>query len=252
MNQTLNKVMLWSSRNATSIFKWVAVGGTITNTVVSARQGIKAHELLEKKRSVLNRELTKKETVKAVWKQYIPVVALNALTIGCIIGGDKTHLKRNAALSAAYTLSQTALTDFKNKTIERIGEKKTQQIADDIIKDKIEKDPVSNKEVYISGKGETLFYDTLSGRYFTQDIEAVRKAINELNRDLIDDMYISLNDFYYSVGLKGTELGSSLGWNVNTDGLIDISFVAQKAEDERPCLALVYTVSPRYNYGDLQ
>ena len=33
------------------------------------------------------------------------------------------------------------------------------------------------------------------------DIEKIKKAECELNRQMRDEMYISLNDFYYEIGL---------------------------------------------------
>ena len=117
--------------------------------------------------------------------------------------------------------------DFKKAAF---GEKKERGVRDAIAKDKIDKNPVSNSEVYITKKGDTLCYDTISGRYFKSDIDKIKKIENELNRRLISEMYISLNEFYYELGLQCTKTGNDLGWNVG-EGLIDIRFSAQISED---------------------
>ena len=39
-----------------------------------------------------------------------------------------------------------------------------------------------------------------------------------------DRMYISLNDFYYEIGLDNIKLGDELGWNID-DGYIDLSLI---------------------------
>ena len=67
---------------------------------------------------------------------------------------------------------------------------------------------------------------------------------------MLSEMYISLNELYYELGLRCTEQGNELGFNIN-DGLIDIDFSAILSDDERPCVVLSYRVAPRYGYGDL-
>ena len=99
-------------------------------------------------------------------------------------------------------------------------------------------------------KGNTLCYDSISGRYFKSDIEKIKKAENELNKKMLNEMYLSLNEFYDELGLRPTSLGNELGWNID-DGLIDIHFSSQLSEDDQPCLVLDYCVAPRYGYERL-
>lgn len=97
----------------------------------------------------------------------------------------------------------------------------------------------------------TLCYDAVSGRYFKGDIEKIKKAECELNRQMRDEMYISLNDFYYEIGLDNIKLGDELGWNID-DGYIDLSFSSQLASDGTPCLVIDYTIAPRYDFRNLR
>ena len=67
---------------------------------------------------------------------------------------------------------------------------------------------------------------------------------------MITDMYVSLNDFYYEIGLQEIKLGDNLGWSVNK-GLIDINIDPphyQQAENGEPCIVLDYIVPPYYEY----
>jgi hypothetical protein len=61
-------------------------------------------------------------------------------------------------------------------------------------------------------------------------------------------MYVSLNDFYYEIGLRSTAMGDDLGWNIDK-GLIELGFSTQLSEDGSPCLVVDYQVAPMYNYG---
>ena len=52
-----------------------------------------------------------------------------------------------------------------------------------------------------------------------------------------DEMYISLNEFYYAIGLDGIKVGEDLGWNIDT-GYIELDFSSQLAKDDTPCLVI--------------
>lgn len=195
------------------------------------------------------KSLSFKEKISLTWKCYVPTAIMGVLTIGCIIGANSINLRRNAALASVYSITETALKEYQAKVVETLGEAKAKKIKDDIAKDRVQNNPVNNKEVIITGKGEMLCYDPISGRYFKNDIEKIRKAQNDLNRDLLADMCISLNDIYYGIGLPETKIGDDLGWYIN-DGLIEFDFSSQLTENGEPCLVLGYKVDPRYNYRD--
>ena len=231
---------------------FTAVGLAIAATPKAMRaiEAEKVRKVEESEEKVVYPTLTKGEVVKVSWKYYIPTAITVSLSAACIIGSTSVNARRNAALAAAYTLSDTALKEYQNKVVETIGEKKEQVVRDAIAKDKIEKNPVSTKEVIITEKGNTLCYDAISGRYFRSDIEKLKKATNELNRRMLNDMYISLNEFYYEIGLSGTKIGEDLGWNVDK-GLIDLHFSAQVADDGNPCLVIEFEVAPKYNFSKI-
>lgn len=236
------------TKHSPEILTGIGITGMITTTVLAVRATPKALILIEERKDEANVDkLTPVETVKAAWTCYIPAAITGGLSIICLIGASSVNARRNAALATAYTLSESALKEYQEKVVEQIGEKKEQAVRDAIAKDKLEQDPVTNREVIITEKGDTLCYDALSGRYFKSDIDKIKKAVNEINKNLLGDDYISLNDFYYELGLDNTKLGDELGWNVN-DGLIDLNFSSQLASDGTPCLVINYQVAPKYDY----
>ena len=229
----------------------IGIAGMIGTTINAVRTTPKAVRLIEQKKKELKKDkLSPVETIKATWTCYLPSVISGTLSVACILGGNSINARRNAALATAYTLSETAFKEYKEKVVETIGEKQEHVIRDAVVKEHVEKDPVASKEVFITGKGKTLFYDMLSGRYFESDIEQVRRSVNDMNHRLMSEMYLSLNDFYYEIGLKPTVLGNELGWNVS-EGLIEPNYSPQIADDGRPCIAIDYCVAPRYNFSQL-
>ena len=235
----------------------LGIAGMISTTVLAVRATPKALRLIEDKKEELENEaehsiekLPTTEVVKACWKCYIPATITGTVSIACLIGANSINTKRNMALATAYALSETALKDYREKVVETIGEKKEQAVRDAVAKEKLERDPVRNKEIIVTEKGNTRCYDVVSGRYFTSDIDKLKKIENSLNRRMRDEMYISLNDFYYEVGLKGTKIGDDIGWNID-NGYIDFEFSSQLDDSGTPCLVVDYRVAPRYDYRRL-
>lgn len=244
-------------KHSPEILTGVGIAGMISTTVLAVKATPKAMVLIEERNKLELEEdedfykLGVVETVKVAWKPYIPAVLLGVASTACLISANTVSAKRTAALATAYKLSEAALTEYKEKVVETIGEKKAKTIKENIVKGKIEKDPVSNKEVIITGSGETLCYDVMSGRYFKSDIDKLRKAENIINRTITYDMYASLNEFYCEVGLKPTKQGDDLGWNMD-DGLLELDFGSALADDGTPCVVIDYSIAPRYNYSKLQ
>ena len=238
-------------KHSPEILTGIGIAGMITTTVMAVRATPKALILIEERKEEIGAEkLEAMDMVKTTWACYIPAAITGTLSVACLIGASSVNARRNAALATAYTLSESALKDYQGKVIEMFGEKKNEAVKDAVAKDKIEKNPVVTREVIITEKGNTLCYDAISGRYFKSDIEKIKKAECELNRQMLDDMYVSLNDFYYEIGLDSVKLGDELGWNVDS-GYIDLSFSSQLASDGTPCLVIDYSVAPRYDYRNL-
>lgn len=241
----------FTKKHSPEILTGLGVAGMITTTVLAVKATPKALMLIEDAEYEKGDNLTTIETVKTVWKPYIPAAITGVASITCIIGASSVNAKRNAALATAYSISQTALSEYKEKVVETIGEKKEKDIRTKIAQDKVNKKPVSNTEVIVTEKGNTLFYEPLSDRYFKSDIETIKRIVNELNKRMIGgEQYISLSEFYIEIGLKPTLISDRIGWSINRD-IIEIDYPAIKADDGQPCLSLDYLIQPEYDFNRL-
>lgn len=237
------------SRHSPEILTGIGIAGMVTTTILAVKATPKAIKLIEaEKRAKHVDALSPVDTVKTVWKCYIPAAMTGVSSIACLIGSNAINAKRNAALTTVYTLSEMARNEYKEKVIETIGEKKERTIKEKVDAERIKRDPVSKKEVIITEKGTTLCYDHVFGRYFKSDIDLINRAMNKINREIVINMYASLNDFYAELGLSPVEMGYDLGWNID-DGTIEIEPSSQLADDGTPCLVIDYSVSPKYNYS---
>lgn len=240
---------VFMEKHRPEILTGVGIGGMIGTVILAVRGTPKALALLEEKRREEDVEkLSAAQTVKTAWKCYIPAAVTGVLSTTCLIGGSALSYRRTAALATACTISENALKTYQQKVIETVGEKKEIAVRDAVAKEEIQKNPAGRSEPIVTGRGDTLFYDPTSGRYFRSDIDFIKRSVNELNRRMIGDMYVSLNDFYDEIGLAHNDVGDILGWNVNR-GFIELHFSAQIAEDEKtPCIVICHDVPPVYNY----
>src|SRR5690606_8861442 len=103
--------------------------------------------------------------------------------------------RRAAALAAAYSISDKAFTEYKEKVKEIVGENKERKVTTAIAEDHVRENPPGKGTVIISS-GDVLCHESFTGRYWMCDAETIRKAENELNRQIINDSYASLGDFY--------------------------------------------------------
>lgn len=240
------------------ILTGIGVAGMITTVVLAVKATPKALELIEDKKEELDAgKLTVVDTVKTAWKPYIPAAVTGVLSTVCIIGGNAVGTRRTAALAAAYKISETALHEYKDAVVETIGEEKSKEVKEKVAQNKLDKNPVVEKQIIVTNKGTFLCYDSLSGRYFQSDMETIRKAQNDINDYLFSEDYASLNMFYDFLGLEHTRLGAELGWKIDS-GTLQIEFDSTLASDKSqgiapgtPCLVLDYNVAPKYEFDKM-
>lgn len=238
-------------KHSPAILTGIGITGMAVATVLAVKSTPKAMELIEEKKKETDaEELTKKEVVETAWKCYIPTVVLFAVSVSCIIFASHTNYKRNTALASAYAVAEASLKNYANyrkEVVKEIGEEKENDIRDKVVKQRMEKEPLERQPVIIADKGEILCCDLLSGRYFKSDINNMKKAVNELNRQLVSELAVSLNELYYELGLDYTKIGEQLGWHLD-DGLVEVRFSSQLTKDGTPCIVLDFVNPPTYDF----
>ena len=239
------------SKHSPGILTGIGIAGMITTVGLAVKATPKALRLIEEAKEAEEVDkLPVLDTVKVTWKCYIPATITCILSTACLIGANTVNARRHAALATAYQISQTALTEYKDKVVETIGEKKEKVIREKIIEDKLEKNPVNEANVIITEKGNTLCMEPVSGQYFRSDIDQIKRIINELNAQMLRDPfgYISLNELLDELGLERSSIGDDLGWNVGSSNIINIEPTAKIAPNGEPCIVIEYINPPVYKY----
>ena len=237
------------TKHSPEILTGIGIAGMITTTVLAVKATPKAIRLIEEAKEEKGEDLTKAETVKTCWKAYIPAAATCVASTACLIGASSVSIRRNAMLATAYKLSETAFSEYKEKVVETIGDEKEKVVREKVSEERIKKNPITKNEIIMTDYGDTQFYETLSGRYFKSNIEQIKKVVNYLNKDMLQDMFgtISLNEFYDELELERIDLGDELGWRVDK-GLIEIDFTSKIADNGKPCIVLDYINAPHYGF----
>lgn len=231
--------------NSPAILTALAVTGTVTTAYLTGRASFKAAMILSEE----SPHLDTREKVDLVWRLYVPAVGTGLMTVGCTIAATRIGTRRAAAVAAAYTLSERAFTEYREKVVEKLGEKKEQAFRDELAQDRVDRNPIATRQIVIVEGKSVLCYDAYTGRYFLSDMETLKKAQNDVNHQVLNEYYASLTDFYDKVGLPSTSMSDEVGWN--SDRLLELKFSVTLGEHDKPCLSVDFDVAPIRDYNRL-
>lgn len=203
------------------IFSAIAVVGVIATVVVSARAGAKAADILEEKEAEKGEDLTTKEKAEAVAKTYIVPAVVAGATIGAIVLSNSEHMKIEAGLTAVAAAAGAELKTHKRE-IERFLKKepelKKRMTPEESHEDFFDTaryggpDITKGEEIIDTGRGNTLFFDWYSRRWFRSSEVDIALAMYHMNRNNALGMEQTLNDWYEWLGIPGVDEGDTLGW----------------------------------------
>lgn len=257
LKEAANVVTLFASEHRTSLMVGGGIAGMVIAGVTAVKVTPKASMLLEERRcskhdaylenTETNPQLTIKDYIQVTWKYYLPPIALATVSAGAIIFAHKVDRKENAALAAAYAISESRLKEYSEKVFETVGEKKEKEVRNAIDKDRVDNNQPVDGEIISTGQGDTLCMDAWNGRYFYSDIEVLRRAAVDLSRAVLNDETVTLNDFYDRIDLPQTKNGDFFAWEIgNHHEMIELSFSSQLDFKKRPVLVMDFKFAPTY------
>lgn len=220
--------------NQPAILAGIGIAGVVVTGYFAARGGQEANKILADE----SPDLDLKEKALLTWKCYIPAATSGGLTIASIVGSTAVHGRRTAAAVSAYSVTERMFQEYREKVKEELGPHKEQVLRDDIARKRMEDNPPKAGQVLIAGGGEVLCCELHTDRYFTCDMETLKRAQNEINRRVISELYVTMTEFYDLIGLRPTKVSDELGWD--SDRLLELEYSAVFAADGRPCLAFNY------------
>ncbi len=227
-------------RNSPTILTGIGVSGVLVTAYLAGKASWEASQVIqiEELNSGTDSEWKNryKSRSKHVWKLYIPAAISGAVTIGCIVGGAKISSRRAAAAYALTAIAERGFEEYREKVVEKIGEKKEQSIRDEIAQDRVDKNPPPT--VITLGTGTVLCCEMHTMRYFMCEIEKIKRAEMYINRKILREMEATLDDFYHEVGIPGTSFSHLYGWD--TGRMLTLEPSAIMGPDGTPAWAFEY------------
>jgi uncharacterized protein DUF6353 len=253
----LTRLEKFAIDNSPTILTTIGVVGTVTTAVLAGKATYSATLIevrdyydvddffndREKRPGNVNRT-TAKKLVERHWKLFVPAVGSGLLTATAIISANRIGTRRAAGIAAAFTLSEKAYSEYRDKIVEKLGTDKERILRDELAQDRVDRNPGGN-QIIIAGT-DILCYDDYTGRYFTSSMQKLKEAQNELNVQVINNSYASLSELYALLGIPKTGVSDELGWT--TDRLLDMKFHPVLSEDGRPCISVDYHVDAVRDY----
>ena len=202
------------------ILTGIGMSGFFTAIVLGIIATPKAIELIEERKLDEGKDkLSKREVIQTTWKCYVPTAVTAAASTACIVGASVESHKRNAALAAAYSLSQETMSIYKQKVIETLGERKEAEIKEKVDQEQFNRRPPQGFEVNPIPPDTLCCYE---GRYFYSSWDKIRSEVNDLGEMMLNNPFdpsVTLNDFFEGVGLPSNyAIGNQLGWHLQING----------------------------------
>lgn len=250
MNNLLSKSQTFLKRNSATILTVMGAAGVVATTVTAVKATPKALLLLEQAKEEKGDDLTTVEKVKIAGPAYVPTVVLGVSTIACVLGANVLNQRNQASLMSAYALVDRSYKDYRKKVDELYGTEAGEQVRAGIAKDNYEENQVEVVD------GERLYYDFYSGRYFNATPATVKRAEYELNRTLMLDDGVFLNEWYQHLDLEPLEHGWNFGWAAcaNSDMYwqtwIDFNHEKTVMEDGLECIIVSFNQEPYPDFED--
>lgn len=233
----------FTNENAPTILSVVAIAGVVVTAIFAVEGALKAEEIMQEEDPFTQKEDRKPvDTIAKTWHCYIPAVASGAVTVTAIVASNRISKARIAALASAYALSTDNFKKYRDKVKELLGAKSDQKVVDDVNKDAVSQIDTKNATI-IKGGGSTLCMDSLTGQLAWLDMDRVQKAIALVNKMLIDEQWVSVNDYLWELDFNQSRALDGFGWDVGSGG-VQVSYTSALTKDNIPCLVLNYSVEP--------
>lgn len=245
----LKGVKTFLSQNSPTILTVMGIVGTVSTAVMASQATSKAKDIIHENKA---EDADWRDKVALTWKCYIPTALMGVSTVGCIVGSHLCNEGQKTALQSAYLLSQTTLQEYQKRVIARIGEKKEREVYAETVKEVAAQQPLYSSgdigdKVIDTGRGNTLFYDTIAQQYFKSDINCIKAAVNELNYEVRTEMYFDWNEILYRWGLPLRKYGSELIFDV--DRPLEVRMTPEMMDNGQVRILLDYDLFPKSTYG---
>ena len=221
------------------------VGIVVTNVltgIASWRAGQKVyHEdmMVDPRDPELGKSDVYNRNLKLVWREYIPVATVGALTMTTLLTGIRMNNHRLGVATTAYADADRTYQRYREAVLNDIGSEREGMVRQKIALDQARTaDRTADLKHLSLVDDQVICFEIYTGRHFVRSVEQLRKAVNDVNHQINHDLYVTLDQFYDAIELERTGNSGDVGWN--SDKLLELEFSPYLMEDGRPAMAFDY------------
>lgn len=270
--RALNKVGFQLKKHSPEILVVAGVVGTVASAVMACKATTKLHSVLDETKANIDmvhqgvedgevitlvdgvetivpydeNDAQKDLTIHYakcglnVAKLYAPAVILGAVSIASILSGHRILHKRNLALAAAYTAADTGFKKYRERVVERFGDKMDKELLYNLKSKEIEETVVNEDgtETTVKTTAEVAETNDILGPYafcfdelstlWTRDAERNKWTLlrqQDYANELLETRNVmSLNEVLEMVGLPRCRYGQTVGWVYDKSKVRQIDF----------------------------
>lgn len=158
-------------------------------------------------------------------KLYAPTIIFAGLSLTCILTSHGIMRKRNLALAASLSLVQKAFDEYRGRVVRDLGPTMDEHFLYDTVEQITEKEVTDDngKTKKVKEKVQVPTKTSVYARFFDEandnfekdgsaNYRFVRGQMIYLQKKLIANGYLFLNDVYKALGFPITVAGQSAGW----------------------------------------
>ena len=273
MTHTLNKGLFALKKHSPEILVVAGVVGTVASTVMACKATLKVDAIVEEHRETVTKihncaemypeeyteEDKKKDLVTTYSKTaikfgalYGPAVLVGAASVTSILVGYNILRKRNVAAIAAYTAVAKDFKKYRDRVVERFGERVDHELRCNVHEKEIEEkvinedgsEEIVKKTVTVAEPDHSEFtkcFDETCIAYEKSAEDNMRflKCQQNYFNDLLKRRgHVFLNEVYDGLGFPRTKAGAVVGWiydeeNPMGDNYIDFGIFNINSESAR-------------------
>lgn len=222
------RVKQYAIEHSPQILTGVGLSTMVGATIIAVKNTPAAKNAIDEKKADEGVDkLPLWDIIKVGFKYYVVPAGMMVAGGACIIGGLHVSEDRKDAFAALAASQAIRLKDTREAIQEKFGEKKANEIEEEVSKKEIERSGIPDiKWIEPSGHGEQIVWWPNFGRWFQCDIGWIRRVVNEINKEIEEgdvnenDPYdmktlngVCLNRFLAGIGIAKCDIGMLLGWN---------------------------------------
>lgn len=229
----------WSKRNSSKILAAGAIVAEIMGFYFMHKEAPIVHDRLE----ALPENAKWTDKVKAAGPVYLPAIGMLMLSSGCMITSVAMGERKAAVMASLYSASEASLRRLEKKISEELEEGKAKKIRGAVAQEMLDEHEMNPMEVELTGKGNTLFLEPWTGKYFRSSLDAVKNDVADYNNFVSSQCWATFNDFCDYLGIRNAACGEFVGFNL--DHKIIVSYVeGSEPNTKELCWVMHYFENP--------